>query len=45
MAYISHIKFWEIYLDNIVSKRYKLQDLIINQIYLEVQVKYKRMKK
>ena len=36
MAYISYNKLWESEFDGIVSKRYKSQDLNINQIKLEV---------
>ena len=36
MAYISYNKLWESEIDNIVSKRDKLQDLNIDQIKLAV---------
>ena len=36
MAYISYNKVWESEIDNIVSKRDKLQDLNISQLKLEV---------
>ena len=36
MAYIGYNKLWESEFDGIVSKRDKLQDLNINQLYLEV---------
>ena len=40
MAYISYIKLWESEIDNIVSKRDKLQDMNINQLKLEVHDTY-----
>ena len=36
MAYISCNKFWESEFDGIVSKRDKLQDLIVSQLKHEV---------
>ena len=45
MAYISYNKAWESELDINFSKRDKLQDLNINQIKLEVQDTYKKIKK
>ena len=36
MTYISYNKLWESKFDGIVSKRDKLQDLMINQLKLEV---------
>ena len=45
MAYISHNKLWESEFDGIVSKRYKLQDLKINQSKLEVHDTYKKDEK
>ena len=45
MAYISYNKLWESEFDGIVSKRDKLQDLIINQLKLEVQDTYKKDEK
>ena len=45
MAYISYNKLWESEFDGIVSKRDKLQDLIINQLKLEVHDTYKKDEK
>ena len=45
MAYISYKKLWESEIDDIVSKRDKLQDLIINHLKLEVHDTNKKMKK
>ena len=45
MAYISYIKLWESELYGIVSKRDKLQDLIIKQLKLEVHDTYKKDEK
>ena len=45
MAHISYNKLWESEFDNIVSKRDKLQDLIINQLKLPVQDTYKKDEK
>ena len=45
MAYISYNKQWESELDNIVSKRDKLQDLNINNLKLEVHDTYKKDEK
>ena len=45
MAYISYNKLWENEFDGIVSKRDKLQDLIINQLKLEVLDTYKKDEK
>ena len=42
MAYISYYKLWESEFDYIVSKRDKLQDLIINQLKLEVHDTYQK---
>ena len=36
MAYIPYNKLWESELDNIVSKKYRVQFMNINQIKLEV---------
>ena len=36
MAYISYKDSWESEIDNIVSKKYREQDLNINQLKLEV---------
>ena len=44
MAYISHNKLWKSEFDGIVSERDKLQDLNINQLKLEVDDTYKKMK-
>ena len=44
MAYISYKNFWESDFDGIVSKRYKSQDLNNNQLKLEVNDTYKKMK-
>ena len=45
MAYISYNKLWESEFVNIVSKRDKLRDSLINQIKLEVQDPYKKYEK
>ena len=45
MAYISYNKLWESEFDGIVSKRDKLQDLIINNLKLEVHDTYKKDEK
>ena len=45
MVYISYDKLWEIELDNIVSKRDKLQDLNNNQLKLQVHDSYKKDEK
>ena len=45
MAYISYNKLWESEFDGIVSKRYKLQDLKINHLKLEVHDTYKKDEK
>ena len=45
MDYISYNKLWESELDGVVSKRGKLQDLIINQLKLEVHDTYKKDEK
>ena len=45
MAYISYNKLMESEFDGIVSKRDKLQDLIINQLKLEVHDTYKKDEK
>ena len=45
MAYIPYNKLWESEIDNIVSKRDKLQDLKINQLKLEVHDTYKKDEK
>ena len=45
MAYISYSRLWESEFDGIVSKRDKLQDSNINQLKLEIQDTYKKMKK
>ena len=45
MAYISYNNLWESEFDSIVSKRDKLQDLIINQLKLEVHDTYKKKEK
>ena len=37
MAYIPQNKLWENEFDGIVTQRYKLQDLNINHLKLEVQ--------
>ena len=42
MAYISYIKLWESGFQGFVSKRDKLQDLIINQLKLKVHDVYKK---
>ena len=45
MAYISYNKLWESEFDGIVSKRYKLQDVNISQLKLEVHDTYKKDEK
>ena len=45
MAYKAYNKLWESEFDGIVSKRDKLQDLIINQLKLEVYDTYKKDEK
>ena len=45
MAYISYNKLWESEFDGIVSKRYKLQVLKVDQLKLEVYDTSKKMKK
>ena len=45
MVYISWNKLWESEFDNIDSKRDKLQDMRNNQIKLEVDETYKKVKK
>ena len=45
MAYISYNKLWASEFDGIVSKRDKLQDLIINNLKLEVHDTYKKDEK
>ena len=45
MAYISCNKLWESEFNGIVSKRYKIQDLKINQLKLEVHDTYKKDEK
>ena len=45
MAYKSYNKLWESEFDNIVSKRDKLQDMIINQLKLQVHGSYKKGEK
>ena len=45
MAYISYNKLWESEFDGVVSKRDKLEDLIINQLNLEVHDTYKKDEK
>ena len=45
MAYKSNIKLWESEFDNIVSKKYKLQDMNIKQLKLEVIDTYKKGEK
>ena len=45
MVYISYNKLWESEFDGIVSKRDKLQDLIINQLKLQVHDSYKKDEK
>ena len=42
MAYIPHNKLWESELDNIVSKRDKVQDLNIIHLNFEVQDNYEK---
>ena len=45
MAYISYNKLWESEFDGIVSKKYKLQDLNIIHLKLEVHDTYKKDEK
>ena len=45
MAYISYNKLWESEVDNIGSKRVKLQDLNINQLKPEVHDTYEEDEK
>ena len=45
MVYISYSKLWESEFDGIVSRRDKLQDLIINNLKLEVYDTYKKDEK
>ena len=45
MAYTPYIKLWGSELDNIVSKKNKIQDMKINQLKLEVYDTYKKLKK
>ena len=45
MVYISYNQLWENEFDNIVSKRNKLQDIIINQLKLEVHDTHKKDEK
>ena len=45
MAYISYNKLWESEFDIVVSKKDKVQDLIINHLKLEVHDTYKRDEK
>ena len=45
MAYISYNNLWESEFDNIVSKRVKLQDMIIDKLKLEVHDSYKKDEK
>ena len=45
MAYISYINIWESEFVGIVSKRDKLQDVIIIQLELEVHDTYKKDEK
>ena len=45
MSYISYNNLWESEIDGIVSKRDKLQDLIISQLKLEVPDTYKEDEK
>ena len=45
MAFISCNKLWESELDNIVSKKNKVQDMKINQLKLEVHGTYKKNEK
>ena len=45
MAYISYNKLCESKFDGVVSKRDKLQDLLINQLKLEVYDTYKKGEK
>ena len=45
MAYKSYNKLWESEIDNVVSKKDKVQDLNINQSKLEVHDTYKKDEK
>ena len=45
MFYIHYNKLWESEIDGIVRKRYKLQDLNINQLKLEVHDAYQKREK
>ena len=45
MAYISYNKLWKNEFDVIVSEKYKLQDIDINQIKLEVHDTYRKDEK
>ena len=45
MAYKSYNKLWRSEIDNIVSKRNKLQDMNFNQLKLEVHDTYKKDEK
>ena len=45
MAYRSYNNLWESEFDGVVSKRDKLQDLIINQLKLELHDSYKKDEK
>ena len=45
MAYVSYNKLWESEVDNIVSKRDKLQDMSINQLKLGIHYTYKKDEK
>ena len=45
MAYISYSQAWEKECYNIVSKRDKWKDLIINQLKLEIHDTYKKFEK
>ena len=44
MAYITYNKAWQKELDNIVSKKYKVQDININQLRLQVHDTYEKTK-
>ena len=45
MAYISYNKLWKSEVDNIVSKKDKVQDLNLDQLPLGVHDNQKKMKK
>ena len=45
MAYVGYNKLWESEVDNIVSKKDKVQDLNFNQLKLEVHDIYKNDEK